>query len=832
MKKSLAFCIFFAGVTCLRAQSGGALKFDGINDYAAIAPYAAINTVSDFSFECWILPSSVSGNQTIAAKASFQDDSHNSGWKLCLVDDCIRLYGYNDSVYSVSSVPALVLPGAWAHISFRVAGDTASIFIGGKLAGKGAVSIKDNSADTLLCGKSVDNSTDIDFFSGELDEMRLWETALDDTDIQYRLFRVQESTIPGLAGYWRFDESGETQLVNDVESGNAGEMYLFGSDVPGLEDTASSGRVYSSAPVAIGYNGPGGVGGRELPSNLQWWLDPSGVITLQSGRVKYWLDSSPYINDVRQLNWTYSPACMNSNVNLNSRVTVNFDGINDYLSFNNAISSMDSCEAFLLVRPLSLTNSTVYSVDNYPGTGKQQILLESTGSIAEAVYDRDPEAIELAPAAAGQPSLANWINRPGELLYKYMNNAITSVALNSYAPVNLGALTIGAQKNGSTMSQYSNIEMGDLAIYKTVLNKAQRNLINNAIAGKYAVTIGDDRYDGNNNAFSYDIGGIGIADDGAHGVFWSGGLTMGNVNSLTATGSYLMMGHNAQIGATYLNLPKVVAFRLIKEWYLDNSIQNIAPGMYVDIMFNLEMAGAVATNPTAADYYVLLYRSQLSDTFTIVPVETKDLINRFDVRMRVALENLVDGYYTLGTTNNTISVLPVTLFDFIAQASNGDVRLTWKTAETKNIRYFDVEHSTDGRQFNSIGRVGLTEECQFSFVHTNAPGGNNYYRIKIAGNTQQFQYSPVRQVRNPDGDAVLTVYPNPAQNNITIIFPAGEATASLQVIDMFGRTVHTFMVAPHTGRYVVDSGNLPAGQYLVALTGKQRRWTTKLVISR
>ena len=81
------------------------------------------------------------------------------------------------------------------------------------------------------------------------------------------------------------------------------------------------------------------------------------------------------------------------------------------------------------------------------------------------------------------------------------------------------------------------------------------------------------------------------------------------------------------------------------------------------------------------------------------------------------------------------AVLPITLTSFTANANkNNTVNLKWVTASEYNNDRFEIEHSTNGSDFNLIGTVKgkskSTELSEYSFIHETSNAGINYYRLK------------------------------------------------------------------------------------------------------
>ncbi len=76
--------------------------------------------------------------------------------------------------------------------------------------------------------------------------------------------------------------------------------------------------------------------------------------------------------------------------------------------------------------------------------------------------------------------------------------------------------------------------------------------------------------------------------------------------------------------------------------------------------------------------------------------------------------------------------LPVHFTSFNGRVKDGQSFLTWTTAEEQNNSYFEVQKSTNGSNYTSIGKVtpkgGLTN--QYDFTDGSTLSSVNYYRLK------------------------------------------------------------------------------------------------------
>lgn len=104
-------------------------------------------------------------------------------------------------------------------------------------------------------------------------------------------------------------------------------------------------------------------------------------------------------------------------------------------------------------------------------------------------------------------------------------------------------------------------------------------------------------------------------------------------------------------------------------------------------------------------------------------------LNCWEVRFNT---NGFSGFFV--TAENAES-LPVTLINFGAKQYENAIVLSWQTTEESNSDYFEIQHSTDGRQWNRIGQVASMGESMtlrhYTYTHTSPVPGENLYRMKM-----------------------------------------------------------------------------------------------------
>ena len=186
---------------------------------------------------------------------------------------------------------------------------------------------------------------------------------------------------------------------------------------------------------------------------------------------------------------------------------------------------------------------------------------------------------------------------------------------------------------------------------------------------------------------------------------------------------------------------------------------------------------------------------------------------------------IYSGAQQLGQSSNGATPLPVELLAFTAAPEGAAVRLAWITASEKNSASFEVQRSTDGRIFATIGTVAAagqsTARRSYDLVDAQLPAGATtlYYRLRQLDTDGTATLSPVRVVSM--AAALLSVYPNPTPGTATLT--GAQPGAVVQVLDALGRPVLTASAdATGAARLALPAGQ-PAGVYLVRCGGQSLR---------
>ncbi len=153
-------------------------------------------------------------------------------------------------------------------------------------------------------------------------------------------------------------------------------------------------------------------------------------------------------------------------------------------------------------------------------------------------------------------------------------------------------------------------------------------------------------------------------------------------------------------------------------------------------------------------------------------------------------------------------VLPVDLLLFDAMPENGMVMLNWVTTNEKNNLYFEIERSSDGIIFSSIGKVNgngtSTDIFNYTYYDKNSLEGVVYYKLKQVDINGKSVDSKIVTV-NLNNQTFIKIAPNPFSEEVVINTFENKIVA-VKVFDMTGKMV--------LYREAIDTGLVPLGQNL------------------
>ena len=206
MKKPLlSFLLLFTLYHAEAQFSVNALDFDGSNDQVDIATVPAVFTnpaTTDFTIEAWVNP-----RGSVFARILFAQASTSNFVSLGTnIGNTIYFYVIKNSTTVSVATTAGIPQNQWTHVAARwtSATSTAEVFFNGVL--QSAVSGGSSSTGTsglVTIGARTGGSQ---YFNGQLDEVRVWNTALSICQIQANMNNIIPATQANLIMNYHFNE--------------------------------------------------------------------------------------------------------------------------------------------------------------------------------------------------------------------------------------------------------------------------------------------------------------------------------------------------------------------------------------------------------------------------------------------------------------------------------------------------------------------------------------------------------------------------------------------------------------------------------------------------
>lgn len=227
---------------------------------------------------------------------------------------------------------------------------------------------------------------------------------------------------------------------------------------------------------------------------------------------------------------------------------------------------------------------------------------------------------------------------------------------------------------------------------------------------------------------------------------------------------------------------------------------------------------------TGGDYDT--YATYTSDPF-MLPIG--DQVLRIDVVASAFNLNWIEF--------KTTAALPIELAHFEATPRDKDIMLNWATSFESNNEGFHLERKNGPDEFTRIAWIdgsGTSNEAnQYSFADADIVSNTDYfYRLVQEDTDGTLSYSETVTARLnadiTDYSNLLTVYPNPAKDELTISWSSSAVDATLEngkIFNAFGKLVLQRIMDFRR----IDLSSMPAGLYILEVEVEGKRITKKIV---
>lgn len=635
--------------------------------------------------------------------------------------------------------------------------------------------------------------------------------------------------------YYNLDGGGNTQFTTN------GNLCDDGSDPTVASQTGLSGstlvlefdaittntnedlhfdNILVTGILPLGKDGPAGVGDTDGSGAMVLWLDANQGVTTTSSAVTEWADQSGYSNDCTPPAASNRPSLVDPGTN--SHPIITFDGSNDYLTASDD-NSLDLTTWSIVVVGIVNThkNYNAFVVKGSDASENYEFLTNfpSTGNFHYPVLHTT--AARSTDSESGE-TMSNSVYGIYQLDYDqsnfemHINGDHTETDSETRTPQTNSSSLYIANEQG-TSGRNANASLGEVIIYNTPLNTAQRYILHNAMAAKYGFSMdANSLYDEDDSGYDFDVAGIGQAGDGSsHDDAQGTGIVRVQSPSGLGNSEFLIWGHdNAALSSWGVtDLPAGIQSRLARDW----SASETGEVGTVTISFDLS---SVAGSITASDLRLLVDGDGTYASGATTHSGATDLGS--DVYQWTGIDIDNNEHFTVGSINSSQTPLPIELLSFTATALDESVQLDWQTASETNNDFFTLERSTNAAHweaFMTMDGAGNSNDLLSYRAHDRSPHtGLSYYRLKQTDYDGQYSYSEARSVEIQAHEPPKTqVFPVPTDGLVTVLTNRVGDLDHVMVFNSQGQNITNSLEFKRDGstRMTIDFTHLSPGLYFV-----------------
>lgn len=181
----------------------------------------------------------------------------------------------------------------------------------------------------------------------------------------------------------------------------------------------------------------------------------------------------------------------------------------------------------------------------------------------------------------------------------------------------------------------------------------------------------------------------------------------------------------------------------------------------------------------------------------------------------------IDDVKVRWTLEDNFVALPVTLLHFKPQVNHNSIILNWATATETDNDHFAIERSSDGKHFQTIGRVSgggtTTKRSSYMFEDTAPLFAQSYYRLKQTDTYDRFTYSAIVSVIWIVKDKSVPVYPTVATDFLYIELPQKQDCFLITILSQTGQKVFSKSMDGVSAIQKLNVSSLRRGTYFLVL---------------
>ncbi len=834
------------------AEENYALDFDGADDYVDLGNPSQLQITGDMTIEMWLKPYNFSDRRNPYAKAYGGEGTITQE-----KDGNLTYYygtsGGNGGSYQGVSTNYKLQLNTWNHIA--IVRDLTNMniywYVNGNLTHQVAA---DYSAATSGTLSAMIGDGYVSNYAGQIDEVRIWNTARTQTQIQDNKSICLVGNETGLVAYYRFNDGANSTIVADLTS-NANDGNLTNMDA--ANDWQSSDNDYycsscesSRTSVVATIDNSTGV---DLGLGSSIWCDNNSVILdAGSGFSSYSWNTGATTQTITvssagkySVEVGNSAGCTDKDTTIvktagSSKNSLDFDGVDDYVDLGNSdkfkVTGNQTIEMWIY--------PTDYSVRRNPYSkaygGEGTITQETSGGLTYYYGTSGANASPYQSITSDAIPLNEWSHiaivrdLDNMKLYWYINGVLSRSTDASYSAATESNNYVSIAK-GYVDNFVGQID--EFRMWKTARTQTQiRDNMCKKLYGSEAGLVAYYRFDEGSGTTLTDESLNSLDGTINGGASWSTSASpIGDQSSYiyTTNWSGVSLSHSTCDGES-ITVDNMSGNPVGVHIYSVNSAPSVTTGIS-GLGTNNRYFGVFKVNDATASYratydysanayvvwdeYLKLYkRDNNADATWVDASATLDRNNK-------TLEATAQGTeFVLGTTQ---SELPIELIKFKTIVKDKNVNIFWTTATEINNDYFTIERSNDLKNWEEIlnidGANNSNEIINYSEIDFNPLIGVSYYRLKQTDYDGTYSYSNVEVVNFDNNVPNIRIYPNPIDRNSTLTINYDKIDINfmhIELKDLLGKKYFSKDIGISVNQNEVSinmESDIPKGIYIISI---------------
>jgi hypothetical protein len=683
--------------------------------------------------------------------------------------------------------------------------------------------------------------------------------------------------VPGTNYFWvAYDINSSSATSGNLVDAQVTSAIIGSSSRTPSTTNPTGNRSISICPVAPG-------GGAGIGTNMLFWVKANAgtSTTTDAALLSSWNDQSGN-NRNASASGTQPTFASNATDAVNFNPVVKFDGSTTYMTIpSNGVfpSGNNDYSVYFVIDPGTQHNTgpgKVIASGNCNAKDKIMAFdLRGTNAINDT-WDMDDNISPDNVFSPDLPFLASFVYDNG---VKNRTSYVNGVSVSSNTPTGTRASTDNGYSLGvrvSCLNEYFQGAIAEITSIETAPDAPHRNRVESYLSLKYGLTLGNNGSTttsyadtkGNviwtaNTGYHYNVAGIGkdvsaealdqrksTSVSATPDIITVANSSITSPTTLSADGQYLIwgnnnMGINSGSPAQYIHGgPSTSIYAQLSRIWRTEKTGSPSGNAIIQVDMN-KIPGPTGAGTNANVNLRLLvdnntsFGDASSGEHTYSP-DAGYAAKGGSITFTVPYSDIQSGqgFFTLGSTDNLTSPLPIGITNFSGQCTGDGVGLTWN-AYTETGNTFTIEHSADGTAFTDLGTIpgGFNNGADNYYSYTDrspfAAGGS--YRIRETDADGTVIYSQVVSVSGCQlVPHYLTISPNPFSSSVTISCQLdNDAVVSMLVYNAIGQRVAVICAGQHypkgMQRFTADLSDVARGMYILQTVINGKTESYKLI---